>query len=446
DSEVFYDFGPELGLHEKSVYKDQPCHVNCDCGRFLEIGNSVFMQYKKTKQGFSQLAQKNIDFGGGLERILAAANQDPDIFKTDAFLPIIKQMEQLTAKKYNDHSLADEARSEQTRSFRVIADHLRGAVILASDGVYPSNKEQGYFARRLIRRAVRYGQNLGMNKPFIKQLVKPVVDIFAQAYPDVEAQKNKIEQALDQEELKFLKTLDRGLKEFDKLLTAKQELTAKQAFYLYETYGFPLELSIEEASKNKIKLEADIDNKFAQHKQQHAAESRAGSEAKFKGGLADQSEVATRYHSATHLLHAALRQVLGDHVSQKGSNITGKRLRFDFTHDAALTEQEKQAIEQQINDWIKAKLPVTKQVMAKQKALDSGALAFFVERYPDEVNVYTIGHDAQGKQGDEQKGWISKELCGGPHVSNTAEIGLIEIFKEKSASAGVRRIYARVKN
>lgn len=445
DSEVFYDFGADLQLHEKSVYKDQPCHVNCDCGRFLEIGNSVFMQYLKTDKGFEPLAQKNIDFGGGLERILAASNHDPDVFKTDAFWPIIEQIQVISGKQYDDDQLEHSVREEQKRAFRVIADHLRGAVVLASDGVYPANKEQGYFARRLVRRAVRYGQKLGINQPFIAQLVEPVAQIFNSAYPNIQSQQTNIAKALQSEEQKFLQTLNKGLKEFEKLLAKQQQLTAKQAFYLYETYGFPLELSIEEAQNYQLKTADNINQKFAQLRQEHASASRSASEAKFKGGLADHADATTAYHTATHLLHSALRQVLGKHVAQKGSNITGERLRFDFTHHQPLNNEQKQQVENLINQWVEADLPMTKQVMDKQLALDSGALAFFVERYPDQVNVYTIGNNSAGKQGDLADGWISKELCGGPHVERTGQIGLLEIFKEKSASSGVRRVYLRKK-
>ncbi len=443
DSEVFYDFGAELQLHEQSAFKDQPCHINCDCGRFLEIGNNVFMQYLKTKTGFEPLKQKNIDFGGGLERILAAANNDPDVFKTDAFWPIIAQLEQLSQKKYVDDRLELSLKEDQTRSFRVIADHLRGAVMLATDGVYPSNKEQGYFARRLVRRAVRYGKKLGLNGQFIADLIEPVVEIFAQAYPQVKEKQALVKEILVAEEAKFLKTLEKGLREFDKLLDTHQQLSAQQVFHLYETYGFPLELSLEEAQARQLSLETDLVTKFNQAKQSHSQASRSASAQKFKGGLADHSQINTAYHTTTHLLHAALRQILGDHVAQKGSNITNERLRFDFTHDQALTEVQKQAIEDLVNTWIKAALPVTKQVMAKKQALESGALAFFVERYPDQVNVYTIGKNPEGAKGDLDNGWISKELCGGPHISNTQELSPIKVFKEKSAAAGVRRIYAQ---
>lgn len=426
DSEVFYDFGEELNLHENSAWKDLPCHVNCDCGRFLEIGNSVFMQYIKTDKGFEPLPQKNIDFGGGLERSLAAVNGDPDVFKTDLFTPIVTVIEQLSGKNYVTEAV----------SFRVIADHMRAAVMLIADGVFPGNKDQGYFVRRLLRRAVRYGKKLGIEQTFLRQLVAPTVKIYQTAYPLTVDQVTKIETAVEQEETKFLKTLEKGLKEFEKITEQNDQLTAQLAFTLYETYGFPLELSIEEALVRKLKLEPEIEAQFQVMKQQHADKSRTASAGKFKGGLQDHSEVTVKYHTTTHLIHAALRKILGKTVSQKGSNINGERLRFDFTHAFAVTPDQLKQVETMVNDWIKADYPVTKKIMAKQAALADGALAFFIEKYPDEVSVYQIGNDQET---------VSKEFCGGPHVTHTGEIGPIEIFKEQSASAGVRRIYARLK-
>ncbi len=425
DSEIFYDFGAELGIHEQSKWASEPCHVNCDCGRFLEIGNSVFMQYQKQPDGsFADLPKKNVDFGGGLERILAVVNHDPDIFKTEFFTPIIQKLETVSGAQYNH----DEA---VNRSFRVIADHLRAAVMLADDGVYPDNKEQGYFSRRLVRRAIRYAKMIGITKPFIGELVGIVAEIYREPYPSVVANQEKISAILIQEELKFERTLEKGLRELEKIA----KLDGETAFHLYETYGFPFELTQEIAAEKGQHLEqADFDKAKATH----AAVSRTAAAGKFRGGLADQSEQTTQFHTATHLLHAALRQVLGQHVEQRGSNITEKRLRFDFTHSASLTAEEKSKVEQMINDWIKDGLPVVQQTMSKEAALNSGALAFFREKYADEVSVFTIGKD-------RDKDWISRELCGGPHVSNTNEITPVEIFKEKSAGAGIRRLYLRVR-
>ncbi|MBD3279375.1 MAG: alanine--tRNA ligase [Candidatus Pacebacteria bacterium] len=429
DSELFYDFGLAQGFHQRSEFKDQPCHVNCDCGRFLEIGNSVFMQYQKTKTGFQELPQKNVDFGGGFERILAAVQDDPDIFKTQLFQPVITKLEQLTNQSYADAS------ELAKHPFRVIADHVRAAVMLIADGVKPGNKEQSYFVRRLLRRAVRYGKQLELEKPFLGDLVTTVAEIYAKPYPEVQEQQEQIQQVVTKEEQNFHRTLNKGLKKFQQAIDDLQQLDAQTAFELYQTYGFPLELSLEEAKQAQIKIESKIKDKFAQLKKQHAQQSRTASAGKFKGGLEDQSVVTTQYHTATHLLHAALRKILGDQVEQRGSNITAKRLRFDFSHTKPLTATQIQQVEDQVNDWIDQDLPINKQTMSKAAALKAGALAFFVERYPAEVDVYTIG--------DPDKEWVSKELCGGPHVSSTGEIDQLKIFKEKSAAAGVRRIYAK---
>ncbi|HYD35244.1 MAG TPA: alanine--tRNA ligase [Vitreimonas sp.] len=426
DSEVFYDFGAELHLHENSTFKTEPCHVNCDCGRFLEIGNSVFMQYQKQPDGsFNELPQKNVDFGGGLERILAAHNQDGDVFNTELFSPIMTQLSQVSGQEYRT------ADDKVKRSFRVIADHLKAATMLAADGVYPANKEQGYFARRLVRRAVRYGRMIGITQPFVSQVVQVVGEIYEQAYPEVFGQLEKIKTGLSDEEQKFNKTLEKGLREIEKI----GELTGESAFKLYETYGFPLELTEEIAQERGQIVDREA---FRLAFNEHKDKSRTASAGKFKGGLQDHSEVTIKYHTATHLLHAALRQVLGTHVQQKGSNITAERLRFDFSHQQAMTEQEKQQVEQLVNNWIKQDLSVTRQTMLKQEALNSGAIAFFLEKYPDEVSVYTVGQDPTGKQGE---GWISKEFCGGPHVEHTGQIGPIKLTKEQATSAGVRRVY-----
>ncbi len=423
DSEIFFDFGAERNFHEQSKWKDKPCHVNCDCGRFMEIGNNVFMAYKKTEHGFVPLEKKNIDFGGGLERLLAAVENEPDMFKTDAFLPIVTQLERLTGKTYG---------TDQTTTFamRVVADHIRAAVMLASDGVIPTNKAQGYFARRLVRRAIRFADTMGVSNEFLPELIDVVIGMYEQAYPNVNEQRQFIVDSLVTEEKKFRKTLAKGLKEIEKVPV----LDGHIAFRMYETYGFPLELTQEIAQeRGQVVDKEQFQREFDKHKEL----SRTASSGMFKGGLADQSENTIKYHTTTHLLHAALRKILGTHVQQKGSNITGERLRFDFSHPKAVTEEEKKKVEAQINEWIQADLPVTKQIMQKQEALDSGAIAFFIEKYPDEVSVYTIGKDPKTD-------WISKELCGGPHVEHTGVIGPVSIYKEEAVSAGVRRIYIKL--
>lgn len=420
DSEVFYDFGEQLHLHEHSPFKNEPCHVNCDCGRFLEIGNSVFMQYQKQDDGtFVELPQKNVDFGGGLERILAASNEDPDVFKTDLFADIIEEIEKTVNKKYQ---------SNETE-MRVIADHLKAAVFLIKDGVRPSNKEQGYFLRRLIRRATvklhKLGGGLDPANLYLIA-VKGVINTY-DLYFNSEQDRSLIEEVLKTEAEKFSRSLDKGLKVLEKA----DKIDGNFAFDLYQTYGFPLEITMELAQQKGQDVDVE---EFSKEFQKHKDLSRTASAGMFKGGLQDSSEQTIKYHTATHLLHAALRKVLGDHVQQKGSNITGERLRFDFSHPRAVTNEEKEKIMELIQSWIKADLPVHMQTMQKQDALNSGAIAFFVEKYPDQVTVYTVGKNPKSD-------WVSKELCGGPHVRHTGEIGELTWMKEQAASAGVRRIY-----
>jgi alanyl-tRNA synthetase len=425
DSEVFYDFGEEAGWHQKSEFASMPCHVNCDCGRFLEIGNSVFMQYQKQEDGsFQELAQQNVDFGGGFERFLAAHANQPDIFKTELFTPIIEVLQSMAGVAYSSSQ-------ENDRSYRVIADHLKSAVMLASDGVYPGNKAQGYFSRRLIRRAIRYAKMIGINQSFVGKIVPVVCQIYNQPYPKLLDIQEEISGKLVAEEEKFERTLEKGLREIDKITQINGEI----AFKLYETYGFPFELTQEIANEKGQKIDlAD----FESARIEHANASRTASAGVFKGGLQDQSQTTTQYHTATHLLHAALRQVLGDQIEQRGSHITVERLRFDFACPNSIDSDQLKIIEGQINQWITADLPVIRQSLPKEEALSAGALAFFREKYPEVVSVYTIGNDVDND-------WISKELCGGPHVKSTSEIGQIEVFKEKSIGAGVRRIYVRNK-
>ncbi|MEA2056977.1 MAG: alanine--tRNA ligase-related protein, partial [Patescibacteria group bacterium] len=430
DSEVFYDFGATdegQSIHQNSIFADKPCHLNCDCGRFLEIGNSVFMQFRNTKNGFLPLEQKNIDFGGGLIRILAAANNQIDIFKTDLFLPLINQLETLSQTKYQGENLAN---------FRVIADHVRAAVMLIDDGVRPDSKEQGYMVRRLLRRSIRYGKLLGIKDPFVAELVGVVAQVYADAYPHLLDKQKEISEIVAQEEKKFEKTINRGLREFDQATAKQESLTGRLAFRLYETHGFPLEMSVEEAKRRDLRVEDSLENNFQQAKKEHREQSRAGAEKKFSGGLANKTEQVTKYHTVTHLLLAALRQVLGEHVHQMGSNITGERLRFDFSHLAALTSEEKQQVEELANFWIEGKYLVKKEVMSRDQALKSGASTIPGVAYPEQVSVYIIFSEE-----DDQI--ISREFCGGPHVNSTQELLPVKIFKEKSAAAGVRRIYVK---
>jgi alanyl-tRNA synthetase len=422
DSEMFWDFGEELHIHENSPFKDEPCHVNCDCGRFLEIGNNVFMEYIKTENGFEFLKQKNVDFGGGLERQIAAKNGNPDIFLTDMFSEAIAAMEELSGEKY--------AGNEE--SFRVILDHLRGATFLIGDGAIPSNKDQGYFTRRLIRRAVRFAHRLGVKNNFCAKVSAAYMEYFKEQYPDLMDKKSKIFEELEKEEDKFRKTLENGIKEFEKI-SATGKVTGKDAFNLYQTYGFPLELIHEELSNNKVDYDkSKFEIQFKQELEKHQNLSRTASEGKFKGGLADHGEQTTMLHTVAHLMLSGLRRVLGDHVHQKGSNITEERIRFDFSHGEKMTDEEKKAVEEFVNEAISAKVLVEIKEMTLFEAKEFGAEGAFENKYGEKVKVYSV------------EGY-SKEICGGPHVANTGDIkGTFKIKKEESSSAGVRRIKAVV--
>lgn len=430
DSEMFWDFGSELALHENSEFADQPCHVNCDCGRFLEIGNSVFMQYIKIEDGFSQLPHQNVDFGGGLERIAMAARNTADLFKLDIFDATRTTLEKLSNTHYDDSK-------EITESYRVILDHLRAATFLIADGAVPSNKDQGYFTRRLIRRAIRFANNLGISEKFCGDIAKSYIESYNVAYPELTTKKEYILKELEAEEEKFAKTLERGLKEFNKILEGHKiaqekqgkvitEIAAKHVFKLFDTYGFPFEITEELAHEHNLTVDKD---KFDELLKKHQTLSKQGAEQKFKGGLADHSEMSVKYHTATHLLHQALRDVLGEHVEQRGSNITEKRLRFDFTHPQKMTDEEIKQVEDIVNEQINRAHVVNWEEMSVPEAKEKGAIGLFEDKYGDKVKVYTIGD-------------YSKEICGGPHVENTNTLGTFKIKKEEASSAGIRRIKA----
>lgn len=420
DSEVFFDFGADLKLHENSPFKDSTCHPNCDCGRFLEIGNSVFMQYQKSAAGsLQELPQKNVDFGGGLERLLAATQNSPDIFTTDLFLPLIRQIEALTERSYTDRHQAP---------MRVIADHLKASVFLISSGVLPGNKQQPYLLRRLLRRsAVKLHQLTGrsLNGGVLTELAQTVVSIYPE-YLDSKTLTPKLD-LITEEINKFNKALDKGLRLLDK--STPESITPQFAFDLLQTYGFPYEVTKEIALTKGVTLD---DAAFDALKSQHTQLSRTTSAGMFKGGLQDQSEITTKYHTATHLLHQALRQILGPSVQQVGSNITADRLRFDFTHPQPLTPDQLQQVEALVNQQINADLPVTRDEMSLEQARDSGALAFFTHKYADTVSVYSIGD-------------FSREVCGGPHVAHTAVIGPITLYKQEAVGQGRRRLYAKLR-
>ncbi len=421
DSEIFWDFGKHLGLHEQSEWKDQPCHPACDCGRFLEIGNNVFMQYQKLDKGFRELSNKNIDFGGGLERLAVAVADNPDIFLGDVFKTLRKKIEKITNKKYGN-------KKEETRAFRVIMDHLRAATFLIADGAIPSNKDQGYFTRRLIRRAVRFAHVLGVDTAFVSEIAKVVIDDYRDDYNDLLIQKNMIIAEMNKEEEKFRKTLKKG----EKQITG-QEIDGKIAFDLFQTYGYPQEMTIEIAKERGISLSDNFINEYKKASQHHQELSRTASAGKFKGGLADSSEETTALHTAAHLFLESLRRVLGEHVSQKGSNITAERLRFDFSHPEKLSNEQKIQIETMVNGIIQKNLPVYFEKMSLEKAREIGATGVFDTKYGDMVKVYFIG------KGDDN---FSKEICGGPHAERTGKLGKFKIKKEKSSGAGVRRVKA----
>ena len=421
DSEVFYDFGEQH--HDASFGQAHPAS---DSGRFMEIGNQVFMQYRRLDDGsFEPLKRKNVDFGGGLERIAAAAIDSPDVFKISLLWPIIKKLESLSGKEYDTH----------TASMRVIADHLRAAVFLAVDGCVPSNKEQGYVMRRLLRRAIRYSFDLGIEQNFLQEVVPVIADLYEADFPEVKENRESIIAVLIKEEKAFRQTLRKGLRQMQHYID--DGLTGEELFMLYDTFGFPVELSTEEAYKQGIKLSdnwrAEFDARMAEQRQR----SKTARKGQFSGGLEGHDPIHLKYHTATHLLGAALRKVLNaPDLQQHGSNITSERLRFDFNHDK-LTLEEKQAVEDQVNAWIDADLPVSFAVYPTDEALKMGAIGAFGERYGDEVKVYSIG------EGDKI---VSFEVCGGPHVEYTgvlAEGGKrFKITKEESSSAGIRRIKA----
>lgn len=428
DSELFWDFGVDLGLHEASSFRNQPCHVNCDCGRFMEIGNSVFMEYKKTASGFEPLPQKNVDFGGGLERIAAAEAHERDIFLLDVFDGARQVISNKSHKTYS-------ANSTETYAFRVILDHLRASTFLIGDGVLTSNKDQGYFVRRLIRRAVRFGQKLGIEESFISCVGETFVDEYCGVYSDLATKHSIIATELGREEEKFRKTLAKGEKEFEKLFTQKGKISGEDAFVLYSTYGFPIELTEEMAVERGQLVDRAV---FQEEFKKHQDLSRAGSEQKFAGGLADTSEATVKLHTATHMLHQALRFVLGTHVKQKGSNITSERLRFDFSHSEKMTPDQLKTVEGVVNENITRDLPVHYEMLTLEEAKTRGAIGLFEDKYAtlgDKIKVYFIGDEPTGE-------YLSKEVCGGPHVQRTGILGHFRITKEEAVAGGVRRIKA----
>lgn len=424
DSEMFYDFGTP---HDTSY--GEHCHPNCDCGRFMEIGNNVFMAYRKVSDdSFEPLDKPNIDHGSGLERIAAAAINSPDAFRISLLWPIIQKIEHLSGKSYDANAA----------SMRVIADHLRAATFLAVDGIVPSNKEQGYVMRRLMRRAMVKAFDLGVEQNFITDVVPVIADLYADDYPEVAANRAKVIDTLAKEEKAFRQTLRKGLNEFNKL--AGQELTGEVVFKLYDTYGFPTELTYEEAFKHDVSLTDNCHSEFDRLMAEQKARSQTASKGVFKGGLGGQTLQHKKYHTATHLMYQALRDVLGDHVVQRGSNITEERLRFDFSHPEKVTPDELQRVEAIVNEQIAQDLKISfAEYPTKVAREEKNALGQFGDRYGETVKVYQMIADGADKP-------FSFEICGGPHVDHTLQLyednKRFKIMKEESSSAGIRRIKA----
>jgi alanyl-tRNA synthetase len=468
DSEVFYEF--EFIEHDTKW--GEFCHPNCDCGRFMEIGNSVFMEYVKRETGFEKLPKQNVDFGGGLERIAAASLNSPDVFKISILQPIITKLESISGKNYDSH----------TESMRVIADHLRAATFLAVDGIVPSNKEQGYVMRRLLRRAIRFAFDLGVEQNFLEQVVPVIADLYENDYPEVKANREKVIEVLVKEEKAFRQTLRKGIHEFEKLVAdllveqfgaeavtrevrdgdrthdivvqtpegsigvEVKKIHGDVLFMLYDTYGFPVELSTEEVFKRGVKLSDDWRGEFDAKMAEQRARSQTASKGTFKGGLGGQTLQHKKYHTATHLMYQSLRTILGDHVVQHGSNITEERLRFDFSHPEKVTPEQLKQVEDMVNSQIDADLKVSFQEYPTKVAREElGALGQFGDRYGDTVKVYKMIADGADKP-------FSFEICGGPHVDHTGQLAepdagsdkpkRFKILKEESSSAGIRRIKA----
>ena len=416
DTEMFIDRGtPKCS---------DGCDPSCDCGKYLEIWNNVFMQFYKNEDGtYSKLKQKNVDTGMGLERTLCILNGVESVYDTELFDEAKAKIYELTGKAYGEDA-------EVTRAYRIILDHVRTATFLIGDtrGIVPSNVDQGYVLRRLIRRAVRFGRNINLPEGSLAKIAKCYVEKYKNAYEELEVNSEKIYNELNKEEEKFSKTLTDGLKEFNKVVTHIQGTTfpGKTAFRLYDTFGFPLEITQELAKEKGFTVDVDgYNNAFSEHQKK----SSQGSEQKFKGGLADTGEQTARLHTATHLMQAALKKVLDPSVSQKGSNITVERLRFDFNFDRPMTKEEIAEVERLVNEAIAADVEITMAEMSVEEAKNQGAIGVFDSRYGDTVKVYTMGE-------------YSKEICGGPHASRTGELGEFRIQKEQSSSAGVRRIKA----
>jgi alanyl-tRNA synthetase len=438
-TEMFYLYP---GVEHNPKY-GKKCHPNCDCGRYIELGNSVFMAYVKTDKGIEKLPKQNVDYGGGLERIAAAALDSPDVFKISVLWPIVEALEKLSGKSYESHA----------PSMRVIADHIRAATWLAVDDVRPSNKEQGYVARRLVRRAIRYAFDLGVEQNFLEHVVPVVIDIFKDDYPEVANKQQEVIDILIREEKAFRQTLRKGLQMLPKLLASNADVSGTSesnkvhivdggnVFTMYDTYGFPVELTVEEVFKHpEWELDKDWKKHFDENMKEQRERSQTAAKGTFKGGLGGQTLQHKKYHTATHLMYQALRDVLGDHVIQRGSNITEERLRFDFSHHEKVTPEQIKQVEDIVNEQIAKDLKVSWEEYPTQVAREEkGALGQFGDRYGDTVKVYKMIADGADKP-------FSFEICGGPHVDHTLQLfedgKKFKITKEEASSAGVRRIKA----
>ena len=416
DTEMFYDTGkPKCS---------ENCNPSCGCGKYVEIWNNVFMEFFKTKDGkYTKLKQHNVDTGLGLERMTMLLQGKETPFDTELFKPVMDKLQELAGE------------NDSIESRRIVAEHLRASMMIIQDGGLPSNVDRGYILRRLIRRMVRHLRKLQINLNELEELIDLNIDTLKEMYPELHQNSDKIKSVIIEEKDKFEKTLERGEREFNKIVNrmkneGKDIISGQDLFTLYETYGFPPEVTQDLAREAGLKVDTtEFDKLFKEHQEK----SRMGSEQKFKGGLAGTGEQEVRYHTATHLLNAALKVILGKDVHQKGSNITPERMRFDFSCDHKLTDDEKKKVEDLVNEWISRGLDVKCEEMKKDDAIKSGAECMFIEKYPDIVTVYSIGND---------KETVSKELCGGPHVKNTSELGHFKIKKEEASSAGVRRIKA----
>lgn len=409
DTEMFYDTGKPKCSPE--------CNPSCDCGKYVEIWNNVFMEFYKDKNGYTKLKQQNVDTGRGLERMTMLLQGKETPFEIEIFAPVMKELEKLQ-------------KVDNIQSRRIVTEHLRSSMMIINDGGRPSNVDRGYILRRLLRRMTRHMNKLEIDLSQLENIIDISIDSLKELYPELEKNKEIIKQVIIEEKDKFVKTLKNGEKEFEKVAAKVKSsgriIDAQCVFNLYETYGFPPEMTEELARENGLKV--DMEN-YQKLFEEHQAKSRMGSEAKFKGGLASTGEMETKYHTATHLLNAALKVVLGDHVHQKGSNITEERLRFDFSHPAKMTDEEKQKVENLVNEYIRQDIKVEKLEMKKDEALELGAEAMFLDKYGEEVTIYKIGD-------------VSLEFCGGPHVEHTGVLGTFKIKKEEASSAGVRRIKA----